>query len=259
MSEYRQANQSLVLLAQRDLSDFWGSLNLLGDPTRIRDLLLEFFPELLATYGDAAALLGADWYDMLRSAPPSAARFRAALASPVKTDQAIGSARWALGPLFLDEPDPVGALDRLMGATQRLVLAPGRDGVFTAAHSDPVATGVARVPSGPTTCKFCVMLASRGAVYRSATSAGAVVGHGKDVSQNFNADGSQRVFGNRMAKGVKARGSQDLGRSFHDNCDCVPLVIRKFSDYPKGYADQLEEFRKLYREDAGIGRDIPTD
>ena len=33
-------------MAQRDLRDFWFALNLGGDPKRVRDLLLEFFPEL---------------------------------------------------------------------------------------------------------------------------------------------------------------------------------------------------------------------
>ena len=220
MSEYRQANQSLVLLAQRDLSDFWGSLNLLGDPTRIRDLLLEFFPELLATYGDAAALLGADWYDMLRDVPPSAARFRAALASPAKADQAIGSARWALGPLFADEPDPAAALSQLMGSAQRLVLQPGRDSTWQASRSDPVRVSFARVPAGATTCKWCVKLASRGFDYETAKSAGE-------------------------------------GREFHDNCNCVIIPGQGEDDLPDGH--DLAEFKRLYAEQSGIGRDIPTD
>ena len=48
-------------MAQRDLVDLWSSLPLSGDPARVRDVLLQFFPDLLTSYGDTAAVLGADW------------------------------------------------------------------------------------------------------------------------------------------------------------------------------------------------------
>lgn len=255
--EYRTANQSLVLLAQRDLSAFWSSLNVNGSPIAVRNALLDFYPELVATYGDTAAVLGADWYDSQRDVAPSAASFRAALAEPANTDQASAAARYALGPLFTAEPDPIAALANLNGTAQRLVLQPGRDTVFDSAGRDPVRTGVARVPSGATTCRFCIMLASRGAVYYSSSSAGAVVGRGTDESVNFNEDGSQRLFGNRKALGVRARGSQEIGKKFHDNCDCVPTTIRSRDDYPEDY--DLNEMRRLYAANEGIGRDIPPE
>src|SRR3546814_4969892 len=100
VAEFREANRSLVTLAQRDLADFWRSLNLAGSPVAVRDALLDFFPELVAAYGDAAAVLGADWYDALRNVPPSAAAFRAALASPPAVEPAQGSVRALVGPLF---------------------------------------------------------------------------------------------------------------------------------------------------------------
>lgn len=194
MAEYRLATQSLVDLAQRDLTSFWRSLNVQGDPTRVRDAVLEFFPELVALYGEPAAVLGADWYDMLRDVPPSSASFRAAAAvDAVQADQSVSSARWGLGPLFAGEPD--GSLALLTGVTQRLVMQPYRTTVERAAAKDPVRSGVARIPSGPTTCKWCVMIASRGAVYTKETASGA----------------------------------------WHDHCDCMPTVIRSPGDYPDDY------------------------
>lgn len=220
MREYREATQSLVLLAQRDLESFWGSLNLGADPEVVRDALLEFFPELLVTYGDVAALLGADWYDAQRDAPPSAASFSAVMARPVEAEQAQGAARYALGPLFADEPDPFSALARLAGATQRLVLKPGRDTFFGSGAADPVSRAFARVPSGRTTCKWCVMLASRGFVYYSEESAG-------------------------------------QGNQWHDNCDCVPVSGRNRDDLPEDY--DLDYFINLYQDGSGVGRDLPAD
>lgn len=254
MAEYREANRALVTLAQRDLRDFWSALNLAGDPARIRNAVLEFFPELLTQYGDVAALLGADWYDMLRDAPPSAASFRAALARPADAEQAVSTARWALGPLFQPTPDTESALSALMGATQRLVLQPGRDTVWDSAATDSFRVGVARVPSGVTTCKFCVMLASRGAVYRSEISAEIVVGRGS-TRTGYDREGKRLRGG--IGGGIKARGSQDIGKKFHDNCDCVSVVVRSPDDYPDGYnPDSLLE---LVRSGSGIGRDEPAD
>ena len=221
MSEYRAANQSLVLLAQRDLADFWAALNTKGDPFLVKAALLEFFPELLTVYGDTAALLGADWYDELRNVAPSAATFRAVMASPPATEQAAAAARWALGPLFVAEPNPVQVLANLSGAAQRLVLQSGRDTVWDSARRDPVRSGVARVPTGALTCRFCTMLASRGAVY-----------------------------GSQLAAGGE-------GNRYHNECDCVPTVIRSRDDYPDGH--NVEEFERLYALGSGVGRDLPTE
>lgn len=218
MAEYRLANQSLTRLAQRDLRQLWGSLNLSGDPALVRNAFLGVYPELIRPYGEAAAVLGADWYDMLRDAPPSAGSFRAALASPVQVDRAVASARWALGPLF--DGDAAGALSLLDGATQRFVLQPGRDTVWSASRNDPVRTSFARVPSGATTCKWCVMLASRGFDYNTEASAG-------------------------------------QGRRFHDNCDCVIVPGTNPDDLPEDY--DVSVFQRLYAEGSGLGRDIPTD
>lgn len=215
-------------------------------------MLLEFFPDLVVTYGDTAAVLGADWYDMLRDVPPSAAAFRAVTTPPASTEQAQGSVRWAVGPLWEDAPDT--ALANLVGATQRLVLQPGRDTIWDSAGADPVRTGVARVPAGTTTCRFCVMLASRGPVYQSQVSAEAVVGRGSNRT-GYDANGRRLAGG--IGGGVKARGPQDLGKKFHDACDCVSVVIRSTADYPEGY--DPDAYMELYRKGSGVGRDEPRD
>jgi hypothetical protein len=217
VAEFRTANQSLVLLAQRDLRDFWRSLNLSGDPAEVRAAVLAFFPELVTAYGDASALLGADFYDSLRNVPPSAARFRATLAGSAPAEQAEGSVRWALGSLFAEQPDQ--ALMNLSGSAQRLVLQAGRDTIARSAFTDPVRTGFARVPQGDT-CKFCVMVASRGAIYKDASAAGE-------------------------------------GNRYHDDCNCVPTPVRSPDDLPEGY--DVHEMRRLYEQGAGIGRDLPPD
>ena len=207
MAEFRQANQQLALFAQRQLSDFWRSLNLSGDPVKVRNALLDFYPDLVTSFGDTAAVLGADFYDALRDVPASAKSFKAAIAEPAPIVQAQGAVRWAVGPLW--DGNPSSAFDQLAGATQRLVLQPGRDSIFTSAKRDPVRTLWARVPSGSDTCEFCIMLASRGADYGSAKSAGE-------------------------------------GREFHDNCHCVVVPVRSKADYPEDYDPKV--YMKLWTD-----------
>lgn len=175
---------------------------------------MQFFPELVTTYGDVSALLAADFYDMLRDVPPSAASFRAVFAEPVRVAQSQASVRWAAGSLF-GEGGAALFMTQIAGTTQRLVSQRGRDTIFSSARRDPVRTMVARVPSGAETCRFCVMIASRGAVYDTDTG---------------------------------------MGR-FHNNCDCVPTVIRSAKDFPEHYDPAF--YLGLYQEGSGVGRDAP--
>jgi hypothetical protein len=216
VAEYRAATSSLVLLAQRDLADFWGSLNLDGSPVAVRNALEGFFPELVTAYGDAAALLGADWYDMLRDAPPSASRFQAVMARPVDAEQANASARWGLGPLF-SEGDSDGAFALLSGSTQRLVMQPFRTTVYESARADSQPVRFARMPTGAVTCRFCTMVASRGFVYRDAASAGE-------------------------------------SNDWHDNCNCLIVPGNGPDSFPEGYDVQV--YRDAYARAEGLGRDL---
>lgn len=217
VAEFRRANQDLTLLAQSQLRDFLSNFRLDGDPARVRNALLQFFPELVTEFGDISALLAADFYDMLRDVPPSAASFQAAYARPVDPAKAEGSVRWAAGALFAE--DAPLFTTQILGATQRLVTQRGRDTVFDNAGRDPVRTSVARIPSGADTCEFCIRLASRGAVYTDLVSAGQM-------------------------------------NEFHDNCDCVPTVIRSKRDFPEGH--DLQKFVDLYTSGSGVGRYAPS-
>lgn len=60
---------------------------------------------------------------------------------------------------------------RLSGAASRLALQAAREAVLTSVKADQEAIAWARI-LGPNPCYFCAMLASRGAVYKSAYSAG---------------------------------------------------------------------------------------
>lgn len=247
LEEHRTANQGLVTLANRELTDFWGALDFDRDLIAARDSLVEFVGYLTQVYGDTAAVLAADYYDMLRDAPPSAASFEALLANPVSGAQSAASTRWALDPMFQAEPDPVSALSLLQGSVQRMILQPGRDTVMESAWADSVMTGVARVPSGTDTCPFCIMLASRGPVFRSEVSANMVVGRGS-TRTGYDRNGVRLPGG--IGGGIKARGKRDIGQTFHDGCDCTTLIVR--GDFPDGY--DPDAYYDLYMKGQGTGR-----
>lgn len=211
---------------------------------------MTFFPELVTEFGDVSALLAVDFYDMLRDVPPSAASFQAVYAAPVDPAKAQGATRWAVGALFDSDEDLF--LSQILGATQRLVLDRGRGSFYESASLDPIRTGVARVPSGTDTCQFCIMLASRGAVYQSEVSAELVVGRGSNRS-GYDIDGKRLRGG--IGGGVKPRGVKKLGELFHDNCDCTTVTIRSDRDWPDGY--DLSELRDRYQAGIGTGRYAP--
>lgn len=72
---------------------------------------------------------------------------------------------WSLGVRHLDTDDLVSLAGQLVRQTARLTIEETSD-------ADTSKPRYARVPSGPKTCAFCVMLASRGFAYSSERSAG---------------------------------------------------------------------------------------
>lgn len=146
---------SAVAAVQRVL----GSLT--GSPEVVRSDLLDAVPAVIGYYADGSSALAADFYDDERERAGARGRF---LAEPVVLDRGekIGRAiAWATGPLFDGDGDTAG---RLAQVVQLETARPYRDTITTNRGRDPEAAGWRRVTAGG--CKFCQMLADRGAVYR---------------------------------------------------------------------------------------------
>lgn len=187
VTAYARAQNQIVYSARFKLQRLWRALGAqVWEAGVLRAALDEFFPVLVAQYGDAAATLAADWFEQQ-------AGVRAVLARPVPDDVARAGARSAMDSLFKGNPAQV--LANLGVVLDRMVKQPGRDTIRESSHRAGVRW--ARVPTGAKTCGFCLMLASRGAVYRSEDTA-------------------------------------DGGR-YHGDCDCVATPIRDLSEYPRGY------------------------
>lgn len=172
LTDFRKTQKGLVILAERDLKSFWLTLDP-NHPKAAIKALEAYLPDLVNAYGEMAAATAVDYYMELRDQSQGARRrYRAVMADAIPTEQAVISAKWAVSPLFAATPDAIATLHNLVGITDRLVKSQGRNTVVRNAHRDPDKARWARVPTGTETCTFCLMLASRGAEYHSAESAG---------------------------------------------------------------------------------------
>lgn len=214
------ANRDIRALVLAELGTLWAGLDTLNaDGTR--DALLEAVPLLVATYGEVAATVAADFYEELRDAARVAGRFTPLPVTSFDLEALAGRIRWSVGPLYSGSPDPAGALGRLELQVDEFTLQQGRETIAESVARDPAGPRWARVPMGDT-CKFCITLASRGPVYRSAESAG-------------------------------------RGRRFHGKCDCQATPIWPNDPLPEGYdPDALYEQYNAARKAAGTGRLKPV-
>jgi hypothetical protein len=194
IEQFRLANSALSDKVRAALESFFLSLNL-SKPEAARDALMEFVPTLTDQYGAVAATLAADWYEELRAASGAVGRFRTATAPSVPAGAVEAKLRYLAGHLWT--PEPGAMLGPLLTAADKYVKQPGRDTVASNARREGVRW--ARVPTGAKTCSWCLVLASRDAVYSSKSAAGGD------------------------------------GHKYHGACDCVATRIGKASDYPEEY------------------------
>lgn len=192
---FRQVTKDVTALAYRELLAFWRTLDL-SDPVAAVRALEAFLPEVIHAYGEVGASAAADFYDNLREQSPAARRaYSAVMGDAVPIEQIRASTRWAGGPLFQPRADfAEAALAGVIGITDRYVKAAARQ---TISHNVARDAGAryARVTSG-STCAFCMVLASRGAVYVTEASA---------------------------------------SEHYHAHCDCVPTPVWAPTDLPDGY------------------------
>lgn len=224
-------------LTDRALAEVNEVLLFLGNtnPVAIRNSLIQLLPEIVGPYITASGELAATWYEDLRSAAVGGTYY--ATASGELNQARIDSlVRYGVKPLFGQSSSTV--LTLIGGGVQRMVSGAGRATIAANAANDRVRVGFARVARADA-CSFCGLLASRGAVYSSAESAGGVVGRGVSAQSTAGKVGGQ-------GQGVKARGSQSVGSSeYHDSCHCVGAPVFRGDTFAK---EAAAPFKALYDE-----------
>lgn len=125
--------------------------------------LFEAVVPIVGYYSDGSSALAADFYDDERDAAGARGRFAAEPVVNLREQKLYIGTAWATEKGI----DAIESASRLAQVIQFETARPYRDTITTNRHRDPEAVGWRRVSSGK--CKFCAMLASRGAVYREET------------------------------------------------------------------------------------------
>jgi hypothetical protein len=217
IEELRTAQAQLSALVQGQLEALFAQIDF-SDPVAARDLLLQLIPDLVDRYGASAETIARDWYAEHRAEAGLTSRYRVvAPPSSVTADRVQSKVRYLAGDLWTGNPSSM--LGGLILAVDKYVKQPGRDVVaFNAARER---ARWARVPTGAKTCSWCLILASRDAVYTSK----------KAAEQN-----------------------NKTGLRYHGACDCQAVLIGK-DGYPPGYLpDEFYEMYTTARDEAGSGQ-----
>lgn len=159
MASLRDAVASLTLRLDRDLAALWARVT---DAAQAGDALHDILPDLIETYGAAAAALAADWYDDQRDKAGMPGRFQAA---PAQIDDP--GVRPLIGWALSTATDLSSMQSLIAGGSQRRVANYSRLTITESAIADPQADGWQRVGDG-SSCAFCAMLIGRGSVYSEA-------------------------------------------------------------------------------------------
>lgn len=134
-----------------------------------RAALVDALLSVMPTYTDAAAQAGADFYDAVRVSEVGEAMGAQAV-SGFDPDAFEGAVR-AFAQDMVDGK-PAELFDgKVVDRVDRDIRRSANMSVAENARRDPLKPKYARVPGGGETCEFCIMLASRGAVYGTAEAA----------------------------------------------------------------------------------------
>lgn len=165
LDEFQSAAGDVKALLVAELVSYWMQ-NVPGDPAAALDDLRQFVLDIVAQYGLTAAATAIDFYDSVR--PAGSPSFQPV---PVVRDDLVGggSLNWATEPLLTDGWEQ--SLDRIAAEIQKDVQAAMVETIGQATEDDPLDVKYARWPRNPDPCAWCVLRASKGAVYWSESTA----------------------------------------------------------------------------------------
>lgn len=177
--QHYAAQLGLLLALRKAISALWPSLDL----GNLNDSLPTYLTKVAALtqhYSAANIAIGSDYYEQSRARAGVRFGFTTPQneVAPLKSVEEL--VRGAMDPLWqpansvLDYNDAISqAQSRVEANVEKVVADAGRNELIDAIEKDRYARGFARV-ARPDACSFCLMLAARGAVYKTAESAGQV-------------------------------------------------------------------------------------
>lgn len=144
---------------------------------------------------------------------------------------------------FVRGTGPEPALSGAVAAAVKEAQSGGRRAIRRGTDSDPRAVGWARVEGGGESCGFCLMLISRGPVYKNANDAGL------KAADN---ESALRIWRRYEKSGDDAELLSLMNR-WHERCDCrvVPVFDRKSWPGRDQYVSALEMWNRVTRSFTG--------
>lgn len=196
-------------------------------------------PVVVEPYLEVGSMTGATFFEEQRVAQVGAGTYYAQTINVPEKDRVAAITAWALsGAGMPGAPTAVVLSAALVGGMSRLLTERVNDTVIGNAEADTKTTWTyQRVPRA-NCCAFCGMLASRGAVYHSEASAGAVVGRGVAIPATKRRGG--------QAKGIRPRGSRRMGEKYHDHCYCSIVPVKRGNGVVLPY-DESSPWYDAYR------------
>lgn len=170
IDNYTKALNKLSADAQKRLADDLAKIDFTADVATVRDAIIDRMEFYCGPYADMAAILAAEFYDGLREL--SVGKKLGALAEsgrePIATEKAVRGIMQDV----VEGKAAEAVVRKLLDRTDYEIKKSAGECIYRNGKRDPLKPRYARVPSGAETCRFCIMLASRGFVYRTKESAG---------------------------------------------------------------------------------------
>lgn len=130
-----------------------------------RDDVLAVAPDVTGAYVLGSSALALDWYEELREEAAPRSRHLAVVPDWERAEKYGRAVAWATEPMVAEVVDLAEARSRLTLVTEHEVFGGFTTTTEANVRSDTDARGWRRVARAGA-CKFCLMLADRGAVYR---------------------------------------------------------------------------------------------
>lgn len=137
----------------------------LTDVAIARDAITNIMETFCGAYTDMAAVLGAEFYDGIRELELGE-KIGAVAESGRNPEATAGAVRALIQDVVDGKPREV-FIGKLLDRADKEIRRASNVCIARNAKLDKKKIKYARVPSGSETCRFCIMLASRGAVYNN--------------------------------------------------------------------------------------------
>lgn len=170
IDNYTKALNKLSADVQEKLGDDLAKIDFAADVATVRDAVIDRMEFYLAPYTDMAAILAAEFYDGLRELEVGEA-----LGAYTESGREAIATEKAVRGIMQDVVEGKAAdavIGKLVSRADYEIKRAAGECMYRNGKRDPLKPKFARVPSGKETCRFCIMLASRGFVYHNEKTAG---------------------------------------------------------------------------------------